>query len=90
MVVSGTVYTLMEFGVVIGSEQLSLLIMGDTEALTAIGRLIIFLSLLKVGWKVSTCVTTTPVKSFLYQTPIQNLSSKIHTFLTCLSVDEAH
>ena len=68
MVVSGTVYALMEFGVVIGSEQLSLLIIGGTGALTAIGRLIIFLILLKIGWKVSTCVRTAPVKSFLYQT----------------------
>jgi len=53
----------------IGHVQLSLLIMGGpTGALTTIGCLINFLILLKIGWKVSTSVRMTPVKSFLYQT----------------------
>jgi len=41
---------------------------GLAGALTTIGCVIIFLILLKSGWKVSTCVRMTPVKSFLYQT----------------------
>jgi len=41
---------------------------GPTGALTTIGCLINFLILLKIGWKVSTSVRMTPVKSFLYQT----------------------
>jgi len=58
--------------VVIGHVQLSLLITAPTGALANIGRLIIFLVLLIVGWKVSTCVRITPVKSFLYQTTHSN------------------
>jgi len=41
---------------------------GSTGALTTIGCLFIFPILLKIGWKVSICVSMTPVKSFLYQT----------------------
>jgi len=41
---------------------------GLIGALETIGCLIIFLILLKIGWKVSTCVRMTPVKSFLNQT----------------------
>ena len=52
---------------VIGHERLNLLIRGLHWGLTTIGDLIIFLILLKIGWKVSTCVRMTPVKSFLYQ-----------------------
>jgi len=37
-------------------------------AVTTIGCLIIFLILLKIGWKVSTCIMMTPVNSFLNQT----------------------
>ena len=40
---------------------------GPTEALISVGRLIIFLILLKIGWKVSTSVRMTPVKTFLSQ-----------------------
>ena len=54
---------------VIDHEQLSLVIMGDpTGALPNIGHLFIILVLLRIGWKVSTSVRMTPVKSFLYQT----------------------
>ena len=67
--VSGIVHVLMVFVVLIDQEQLSLQIMGDpTETLTSIGHLIILLIFPKIGWKVSTCVGTTPVKSFLNQT----------------------
>ena len=38
---------------------------GPTGALTTLARLIIFLILLKIGWKASTWVGMTPVKSFL-------------------------
>jgi len=37
-------------------------------ALTPIGWLIIFLILLKIGWKVPTCVRMTPERSFRHQT----------------------
>jgi len=40
---------------------------GSTGELTTISGLIIFLILLKIGWIVSTCVSTTSVKSFLDQ-----------------------
>jgi len=66
--VSGIVMSLRGLRVVIGREQLSLLIMGGTRALTTIGHLIIFLILLEIGWKVCTHVRWTPVKSFLNQT----------------------
>jgi len=62
--VSGIVMSLRGLRVVIGREQLSLLIMGGTRALTTIGRLIIFLILLEIGWKVCTHVRWTPVKSY--------------------------
>ena len=63
---------------VIGHERLSLLIIGGgaTGALTTIGRLIIFLILLKIGWEVSTCVRMTPMNSFLYQTTHSTLMTK--------------
>jgi len=47
----------------IGHAQLSLLIIGGGPT----GCLIIFLILLKIGQKVSTCIRVTPVKSFLNQ-----------------------
>jgi len=58
----------MGFVVVIGHMQLSSLTIGAAGALATISHLIIFLSLLKIGRKVCTCVGMTPVKSFLNQT----------------------
>jgi len=59
---------------------------GPTEALISVGRLIIFLILLKIGWKVSTSVRMTPVKTFLSQIstsvrmiPAKTLLSQIST-----------
>jgi len=70
VMVFGIGYVFLGFVVVIGHVQLSLLIMGwgATGAWTTIGRLIIFLVLLKIGREVSTCIRMTPVKSVLNQT----------------------
>ena len=67
VMVSGIVYVFMGF-VVLGwscAVQLSLIIMrGPYWTFTTIGCLIIFLILLEIGGKVSTCVRMIPVKSF--------------------------
>ena len=68
VMVSGIVYVFMAFVVHgwSGAPEFTNL-GGPTGALTTIGRLFIFLILLKIGWKVSTCVRMTPVKAFLNQ-----------------------
>ena len=65
VMVSGIVYDVLRFVVRDRQEQPSLLIIGNP--IGALGRLNIFLILLKIGWTVSTCVRMTPVKSFLNQ-----------------------
>jgi len=76
---------------VIGHVQLGILIMGGgTVALTTIGRVIIFLVLLKIVRKVSTCVRMVPVKSFVFQTTHSKVMAKNPKLHICLSLDEAH
>ena len=71
----------------IGHEQLRLFIMGNATGVLAtegielfsfitIGRLIIFLILLTIGWNMSTCVRMTHVKPFLYQITYSSYAQK--------------
>ena len=58
-----------------------------TGALTTIGRLIIFLILLKISWKVPLHIRMTPVKSFLYQTTHSKVMICCHS--TCTGENSA-
>jgi len=69
VMVSGIVDLFLGFAVHDWSSAVEFTNDGDpTGALTTIGCLINFLILLNIGWKVSICIKTTPVKSFLDQT----------------------
>ena len=67
--ISGIVYVLVIRDWLEAAEFTNKAIMGGgSGVLTTTGLLIIFLILLKIGWKVSTRIRTKPVKSFLNQT----------------------